>query len=107
MRIESLEQQLEIQDRIEHVSLPDVPERRTWVENASLFWEHRRIFLRVAAVVFLLSIVMVLGLPKEYVSSARIMPPEQGSNGAALIAALAGKSAGGGLAGLAGSLLGA
>jgi capsule polysaccharide export protein KpsE/RkpR len=107
MRVESLEQQLEIQARIWQNPLPPVPERRPWVENASLFWDHRRIFLWVAAVVFLLSIVMVLCMPKEYESTARIMPPEQGGNGAALLAALVGKgTAGGGLAGLAGSLLG-
>jgi capsule polysaccharide export protein KpsE/RkpR len=107
MRVESLEQQLKIQDRIEQNPLADMPVRRPWVENASLFWDHRKIFLWAAAVVFLLSIVMVLRMPKEYVSTARIMPPEQGGNGAALLAALVGKgTAGGGLAGLAGSLLG-
>ena len=35
------------------------------------------------------------------------MPPEQGGNSAALLATLVGKSSAGGLAGLAGSLLGA
>jgi capsule polysaccharide export protein KpsE/RkpR len=35
------------------------------------------------------------------------MPPEQGGNGAAMLAALVGKSSGSGLAGLAGSLIGA
>jgi capsule polysaccharide export protein KpsE/RkpR len=107
MRIESLEQQLDIDDRMRHNSPSDVPEPRAWVVNASLFWDHRQIFLRVAVVVFLLSIIAVLCMPKEYVSTARIMPPEQGGNGAALIAALAGRGASGGLAGLAGSLLGA
>jgi capsule polysaccharide export protein KpsE/RkpR len=56
--------------------------------------------------VFLLSTLIALCLPKEYVSSARIMPPEQGGNSAAMLAALVGKSSAGGLAGLAGSLLG-
>ncbi len=57
--------------------------------------------------VFVLSILFALSLPKEYVSRARIMPPEQGGNSAAMLAALVGKSSAGGLAGLAGSLLGA
>jgi LPS O-antigen subunit length determinant protein (WzzB/FepE family) len=82
-------------------------ERPTWVENASLFWDNRRIFLSVAVAVFLLSILIALCLPKEYESGARIMPPEQGGNSAAMLAALVGKSSAGGLAGLAGSLLGA
>jgi capsule polysaccharide export protein KpsE/RkpR len=55
----------------------------------------------------LLSILVALLLPKEYVSGARIMPPEQGGNATAMLAALVGKSSAGGLAGLAGSLLGA
>ncbi len=86
---------------------PPMLKGAAWVKNASLFWDHRRLFARVAAVVCLLSILVALTLPKEYESSVRIMPPEQGGNGAALVAALVGKSGVGGLAGLAGSLLGA
>jgi capsule polysaccharide export protein KpsE/RkpR len=86
-------------------------EKASWVANASLFWDHRHTLLRVAGTVFVLSVVLVLLLPKEYESSTRIMPPESGGNSAAMLAALVGKgsSAGSasGLAGLAGSLLGA
>jgi capsule polysaccharide export protein KpsE/RkpR len=82
-------------------------QKTAWVENASLFWDFRRAFVRVAGIAFLLSIFVALLLPKEYVSRARIMPPEQGGNTAAMLAALVGKSSAGGLAGLAGSLLGA
>jgi len=117
MQVESVEQRL-VEERLDirnrRVQNPpsDISERRPWVENASLFWDYRRIFLRVAAIVFLLSIISVLFMPKEFESTARIMPPEQGGGGAALLAALVGKgtggggSGGGGLAGLAGSLLG-
>ena len=77
-----------------------------WIENLSLFWDHRRIFLRVVGIVFAFSVVIVLCLPKEYESAARIMPPEQGGNSAAMLAALVGRGSAGGLAGLAGSLLG-
>jgi capsule polysaccharide export protein KpsE/RkpR len=83
------------------------PEKPTWVKNASLFWDNRRIFCSVAVAVFILSVLVALCLPKEYESGARIMPPEQGGNSAAMLAALVGKSSAGGLAGLAGSLLGA
>jgi capsule polysaccharide export protein KpsE/RkpR len=103
MRVEVLEQTPATRDRIED---PPVLKGPVWVENASLFWNHRRLFLKVAAAVWLLSIVAVLLLPNEYVASARIMPPEQGGNSAAMLAALVGKSMSGGLAGLAGSLLG-
>jgi capsule polysaccharide export protein KpsE/RkpR len=88
-------------------SLPVPPEKASWVENASLFWDYRHIFARVGAAVFMLSILIALCLPREYKSEARIMPPEQGGNSAAMLAALVGKSSAGGLAGLAGNLLGA
>jgi capsule polysaccharide export protein KpsE/RkpR len=87
-------------------SLQTPPAKATWVENAFLFWECRRTFARVTGIVFVLSIMLALSLPKEYVSGARIMPPEQGGNSAAMLATLLGKSSAGGLAGLAGSLLG-
>lgn len=79
----------------------------TWVANASLFWDYRRTFVLNAAIVFVLSMIFALCLPKEYISSARIMPPEQGGNSAAMLAALVGKASTGGLAGLASSLFGA
>ena len=106
MRTESLEQPLEIKERLGQDPISCVPQRLPWVENASLFWDHRRIFLRAAVVVFLLSVAVSLTLPSEYVSTLKIMPPEQGGNGAALLAAVMGKAGGSGLAGLAGSLLG-
>src|SRR5271154_1136897 len=107
MQEESQEQTPQMQELEEHKLPPTVLEKPTWVENASLFWDHRRMFVGVVGVVFVLSILFSLSLPKEYVSAARIMPPEQGSNSAAMLAALVGKSSAGGLAGLAGSLLGA
>jgi G-rich domain on putative tyrosine kinase len=107
MQTEPLEQTLQILEQGEQGPSPVVPGSTNWVNNASLFWDHRRLFFRVAVVVFVLSILVVLSLPKEYVSIARLMPPEQGGNSAAMLAALVGKGSAGGLAGLAGSLLGA
>jgi capsule polysaccharide export protein KpsE/RkpR len=111
MQIEAPQQSSRLEERTKHETPSVVSEKSNWVENASLFWDCRRIFLRAAGIVFVLSLVVVLLLPKEFESSARIMPPESGSNSAAMLAALIGRgsSAGpaGGLAGLAGSLLGA
>jgi capsule polysaccharide export protein KpsE/RkpR len=107
MQIESVEQIPQLQDDSTRESRPAAREKANWVENASLFWDSRHAFVRVAGIVFVLSILVALLLPKEYVSGARIMPPEQGGNTAAMLAALVGKSSAGGLAGLAGSLLGA
>jgi capsule polysaccharide export protein KpsE/RkpR len=106
MQVEQPERTAYISEQDERPSLSAVTKKANWVENASLFWDHRRMFAAVAATVFVLSIPFTLILPKEYVSTARIMPPEQGGNSAAMLAALVGKSSAGGLAGLAGSLLG-
>jgi capsule polysaccharide export protein KpsE/RkpR len=106
MQTELLEQTLQILEQGEQGASPVVLRKTNWVNNASLFWDHRHIFFRVAVIVFVLSILFALLLPKEYVSIARIMPPEQGGNSAAMLAALVGKGSAGGLAGLAGSLLG-
>ncbi len=106
MRTESVDQIPQLKDYGTQEQ-PAAAEKATWVENASLFWDFRHVFVRVAGTVFVLSILVALLLPKEYVSGARIMPPEQGGNTAAMLAALVGKGSAGGLAGLAGSLLGA
>lgn len=107
MRIDSLERTRQGQENWKQDPLPVVLEKATWIENAFLFWDYRRMFSRVAGIVFVVSILVALLLPKEYVSGTRIMPPEQGGNSAAILAALSGKSSAGGLAGLAGNLLGA
>jgi capsule polysaccharide export protein KpsE/RkpR len=87
-----------------------VPASQTnWVTNATLLWNHRRLLARVTAVALVLSAVIAFLLPKQYESVARIMPPDQqGSSGAALLAAVAGRSLGGlgSLGSLAGGLLG-
>ena len=76
-----------------------------WVRNANLLWDHRRLLAKVTAVALILSAAIALLTPNRYESVARLMPPDQPSSGAAALAALAGRSLGGGLAGL-GSLAG-
>jgi uncharacterized protein involved in exopolysaccharide biosynthesis len=66
-----------------------------WVRNANLLWGHRRQLARVAAVALILSAAIAFLTPKRYESVARLMPPEQPSSGAAMLAALAGHSLGG------------
>jgi uncharacterized protein involved in exopolysaccharide biosynthesis len=80
-----------------------------WVTNATLLWHYRRTLARAAAVGFILSAVIAFTMPKRYESVARIMPPDQSSSsGAAMLAALAGRSLGGlgSVGGLASTLLG-
>jgi uncharacterized protein involved in exopolysaccharide biosynthesis len=78
-----------------------------WVSNAALLWGNRRFLVRVGVIAFVLSLITACILPKQYESTTRIMPPEQTSGSAAMLAALAGKaSSAGGLASLASGLLG-
>lgn len=79
----------------------DTPETKStvpaanWVANASLLWTRRRTLFRVGIISLVLSGIIAFTFPKEYQSTARLMPPDQGSSGAAMFAALAGRSLGG------------
>ncbi len=80
-----------------------------WVVNAAVLWDRRRLLARVAAIAVVISLAIAFLIPKRYESTARIMPPENGSSGTAMLAALAGRSLGGGpdgLGALAASFLG-
>jgi uncharacterized protein involved in exopolysaccharide biosynthesis len=79
-----------------------------WVANSTLLWKRRTLLGRTAIAAFLLALVIAFLLPKQYQSSARIMPPGNSMGGAAMLAALAGRGDSGlsGLGALAGGLLG-
>jgi uncharacterized protein involved in exopolysaccharide biosynthesis len=87
---------------------PDVIATPEWVANIRILWERRRLLVGIAAVSLLLSLLFAFTLPKQYKSSAQIMPPSNPSMGTAMLAALAGRALGGmnGLSSLAGNLLG-
>jgi capsule polysaccharide export protein KpsE/RkpR len=86
---------------------PPLQADEAWVVNAALLWRQRRFLTRVAATALLISTLVVVLAPNQYESSTRIMPPEQTSGGAAMLAALVGRGqAAGGLASLAGGLFG-
>jgi capsule polysaccharide export protein KpsE/RkpR len=79
-----------------------------WVSNASILWQKRRILARTAGVSFALALTIAFTMPKQYESSARIMPPSNSMGGTALLAALAGRAGGslGSLGALASGFLG-
>jgi uncharacterized protein involved in exopolysaccharide biosynthesis len=87
---------------------PQVVAASDWVRNATTLWERRHLIFRIAAISLLLSLLIAFTLPKQYKSSAQIMPPSNSSVPTAMLAALAGRALGGasGLSSLAGSLLG-
>ena len=94
---------LELEERVPTGQEP------TWAIRAMLLWKHRRMLARVTAISLLVSLAIAFIIPKQYKSTASIMPPDQqGSGGAALLAALSGHAGGlGALGSLASGLLGA
>jgi capsule polysaccharide export protein KpsE/RkpR len=80
---------------------------REWqAERLRLLWGHRRFFLRVGAIGLLVSTLVAFLIPKSYISTTQLMPPDsQSTSSMAMMAAMAAKGAGG-LAGVAGDLLG-
>jgi capsule polysaccharide export protein KpsE/RkpR len=78
-----------------------------WAVRASVLWKHRRLLARVTMIAFLASLALAFLIPKRYKSSGSIMPPDQQSSGAMMLAALASHSSSlGGLGSLASGLLG-
>ena len=95
----------------EETAQQDSGERTTHgrtVASLRLLWESRRFLGRVAGAGLLLSILIALLIPSRYQSVARLMPPDNqsGSGGLAMAAASLSGGAPGGLAGMAGGLLG-
>jgi uncharacterized protein involved in exopolysaccharide biosynthesis len=97
------------------VEVPTMDSRERQIERLRLLWGRRRFLLRGAAVGLLLSTLTAFLIPKSYVSTTQLMPPDSQSSSAssmAMMAAMAAKigggsgSAVGGLGSVAGDLLG-
>ncbi len=88
------------------VSMPP-PDAPNWITNARVLWRHRGLLLRIAGIALVVNFGLVFLIPKQYDSTARIMPPERSGSDATMIAALAGRALGGDMLGsLAASMLG-
>jgi uncharacterized protein involved in exopolysaccharide biosynthesis len=93
---------------LEPLILDDAPEdSRQWqAERLRLLCNRRRFLCRAAGVGLLVSTLIAFLIPKTYVSTAQLMPPDtQSTSGMAMMAAFAAKG-GGGLGSVAGDLLG-
>jgi uncharacterized protein involved in exopolysaccharide biosynthesis len=77
-----------------------------WAVRAALLWRHRSVLARVTSISFVASLTLAFLIPKQYKSSASIMPPDQQGSGAMMLAALLGHGGIGSLGGLASGLLG-
>ncbi len=76
------------------------------VANLRVLWSGRRFIAKMALIGFIAGTLVAFLLPKRYTSVVKLMPPDgQSNSGMAMLAALSGKA--GGLAGVAGDLLGA
>jgi uncharacterized protein involved in exopolysaccharide biosynthesis len=91
----------------ELLSKTPIEDSREWqAERLRLLWEHRRFFFRAGAIGLLVASLIAFLIPKSYISTTQLMPPDpQSTSGMAMMAAMAAKG-GGGLAGVAGDLLG-
>jgi uncharacterized protein involved in exopolysaccharide biosynthesis len=70
-----------------------------------VLWDGRRFIAKMALIGLMSGVLVAFLLPKRYTSTAKLMPPDgQSSSGMAMLGALSGKV--GGLAGVAGDLLG-
>src|SRR5882672_2318577 len=78
------------------VLLPDMPledSRERQAEGLRLLWDGRRSFLRAAAIGLLASTLLAFLIPKQYTSTAQLMPPDaQSTSGMAMMAAMAAKA---------------
>ena len=80
--------------------------REKAVARLQLLWQHRRFLFRVTAWGLVAAALIAFLIPKQYESTARLMPPDsQSGSGLAMLAALTGKT-GAGLGAVAGDLLG-
>ncbi len=75
--------------------------------HLNFLWDRRRFIQKAAVVGLLAGLLLAFALPKRYESTTQLMPPDtQSSSGLAMLAALSTKTSAGGLAPLAGDLLG-
>jgi capsule polysaccharide export protein KpsE/RkpR len=81
-------------------------QRPRWAVHTRLLWEHRRLLARVTFISLAVSLAIAFIIPKEYKSKASIMPPDQQSAAAMMLATLARSGGLGALSALTGSLPG-
>lgn len=81
------------------------PQLSPWLRRFATAWKQRRFIFRMSVAGLLLSTVIAFVIPKQYESTARIMPPESNLN-AAMLAAMSGRMLPGNLGALTGGLLG-
>lgn len=96
-----------VTDATESLLLEPIESNPSLLPHLRLFWDNRRLLWRAAIVGLLVSVLIAFVIPVRYQSVTRLMPPDDQSNsGLGMLAAMASGSGAGGLAGMAGDLLG-
>src|SRR5437660_11409403 len=80
--------------------------REKLVAHVRLIWNRRSFILRVWGLGVTLSAVVAFSIPKQFQSTARLMPPDQANSEMEILASAATAKAGSGLGSVANSLLG-
>ena len=75
-------------ETLERVEQVQMPRRPRWAARTQLLWEHRHMLARVTAISFAVSLAIAFLIPKQYKSTASIMPPDQQNSTAMMLAAL-------------------
>ena len=89
------------------IPLSRIEQREHWASRAMLLWSKRRLLARATAISLAVSLAIAFLIPKQYKSTASIMPPDEQGSRAMMLAALASHAGSlGALGGLAGSLVG-
>jgi capsule polysaccharide export protein KpsE/RkpR len=84
-----------------------VERRNHWASRSLLLWNRRHLLARVTAISLAISLAIALLIPKQYKSTATIMPPDEQGSRAMMLAALTSRAGSlGALGGLASSLMG-
>jgi len=100
------EEQLPVAGEASLLETPPEDSREWQADQVRLLWVRRRFLFRVVVVGLFASTLIAFLIPKSYISTAQLMPPDpQSSSGMAMMAAMAAKG-GTGFAGVAGDLLG-
>jgi uncharacterized protein involved in exopolysaccharide biosynthesis len=64
------------------------PAEPRWVLHGRLLWERRTMLARLTVISLLISLAIAFSIPKEYQATTSIMPPDEQSSSAMMLAAL-------------------
>lgn len=73
---------------LEHDEAMQIAQQSHWAARTLLLWKHRRMLAKVTTISLLISLCISFAIPKQYKSITSIMPPDQQSSSAMILAAM-------------------